>query len=212
MPRKPLIRSDIFPYHVTNRTRDKIFYPLPLKEVWNIYTDQLKIATWAFGAHIHAFVLMSNHYHLFLSTPECNIDQIICFVQSEVSKKIFTKTNSKESYFETRYRWSLIKDRNYFANVYRYIYQNPLRAGIVTRLEDYYFSSFHGKAGYSKLEIPLYNHFFYEDLNFNLHEEESWLNNVMEEEQVKLVRKGIRRFEFSLSTQDKLKFKPCTKR
>jgi putative transposase len=206
VPRKLLIRNEFFPYHVTNRTREKTFYDLPLRKVWSIYADYLRVVTWAFGAQIHAFVLMNNHYHLLISTPYGNIDQIMQFFQAEVSKALLGLTASPKCKFDTRYKWTLIRDKNYFLNAYRYVYQNPLRAGIVKTVADYSFSTFHGRAGYSKLEIPVTHHAFFEENPFASYvDEEKWLNERLPQDQIDLIRKGIRRFEFILPDRDRQK-------
>ena len=194
MPRKKLIRSDYFPYHVTNRTIDKKFYPLDLDFLWKLYADQLRIATWAMGAKVHAFVLMSNHYHMLISTPEKNLDDITRYVQSEISRSVADLTSLKAYSFATRYRWSLIDNVSSYCNVYRYIYQNPLRAGIAKSIADYQHSTIHGMLGYSKLDIPIAPHDFSE--RCVLDEEELWLNTLVSERDLELIRRGLRRFEF----------------
>jgi putative transposase len=210
MPRKNLIRDNIFPYHVINRTRNHEFYELSLDQMWTIYVDLLRIATWAFGAKIHAFVLMSNHYHLLLSTPDLNLDHIMRYIQSEVSRSLFLLTNNKKNYFDTRYKWSIIKEKSYFYNVYRYIYQNPLRAGISQKVNAYPYSTFHGRAGYSKLEVPLSDHFFIEDPSFiNSQYEETWLNELIATEDLETIRKGIKHREFAIAKTKKLTRPRC---
>ena len=164
MPRKSLIRDAFFPYHVTNRTLGQRHYPLCMDQLWQLYSDQLCQAAWAYNANIHAFVLMSNHYHLLLSTPSLNIDEIIQAFQSQISLEISKRLNSKDWCFDTRYRWTLLKNRSYFYNTYRYVYQNPLRAGLAKEVSEYKYSTFHGRAGYSKLSIPLWAHPLQDDM------------------------------------------------
>lgn len=197
MPRKKLIRSNYFPYHVTNRTIDRKFYPLDLDFLWKLYADQLRIATWAMGARVHAFVLMSNHYHLLISTPEKNLDDITRYVQSEISRTVADLTSLKTYSFATRYRWSLIDNVSSYCNVYRYIYQNPLRAGIAKSIADYQHSTIHGILGYSKLDIPVAPHdFISQSTQGTFNEEEHWLNSLVSENDLELIRRGLRRFEF----------------
>jgi putative transposase len=45
--------------------------------------------------------------------------------------------------FQERYRSEPVEDEDYFLTVLRYIIQNPLKAGMVTAIEDYPWSSFH---------------------------------------------------------------------
>ena len=151
MPRKKTIKSDLYPYHVTNRTIDHVFYSLSQDKMWEIYTSAICTACWAYGAKVHAFILMGNHYHLLLTTPDANIDDIVQYFQSQVSREVCDITDSRAFRYESRYNWTLIRDRSYFINTYKYVYQNPIRAEIVSLVRDYPYSTFHGRAGYSRL-------------------------------------------------------------
>ena len=44
--------------------------------------------------------------------------------------------------FQDRYKSEPVEDEKYFLTVLRYIHQNPQKAGIVKKLEDYKFSSY----------------------------------------------------------------------
>ena len=63
-------------YHVTSRGNEK-------KDVFKSRKDREKFlgylasATEPYGVVIHAYCLMSNHYHLLLQTPEGNLSQIM---------------------------------------------------------------------------------------------------------------------------------------
>jgi putative transposase len=63
-------------YHVTSRGNEQ-------KDVFKSKRDREKFleylgsATKRYGAVIHAYCLMSNHYHLLLETPEGNLPQIM---------------------------------------------------------------------------------------------------------------------------------------
>ena len=63
-------------YHVTSRGNEK-------KDVFKSQRDRekflsyLKSATERYGAVIHVYCLMSNHYHILMETPEGNLSQIM---------------------------------------------------------------------------------------------------------------------------------------
>src|SRR5690606_40247811 len=64
-PYTTLFRSTAaFPYHVTNRSNNREFFYVEMETLWPIFTDTLFDLTKQFNCQIHAFVLMSNHYHL----------------------------------------------------------------------------------------------------------------------------------------------------
>lgn len=141
MARKSLERSDFYPYHVYNRTLEKDFYPINNFAIWNKCSDLLSKLKTEYGAQIHCFVLMSNHYHLLVSTPRENLDKVMWYYQSCFANWMCHLTNRKIYSFQSRYKWSVIKCFNHYQSVYKYVVRNPVRAGICKNVEQYPFSS-----------------------------------------------------------------------
>lgn len=141
MPRPLLIRSESHPYHVTARCNNKDFFPLPLDEVWNVMHDEIEYAAKKYLLCVHAFVLMGNHFHLLCHTPRKNLDEIMHSLMRRTSQKIKMKAGQINHLWGGPYNWSLIRSQAHYYQVYRYIYQNPLRANIVTQVEDYPYST-----------------------------------------------------------------------
>lgn len=154
-PRKAFISSPDFPYHVYNRTEDKNFYGLPLKDIWDIYSENLAILSAGFDIKIHAFVLMSNHYHLAASAPSETLPNAIRYLQSQVSRQVGEACKTQKYRFGQRYKWKLIAEHGKYQNLIRYIYQNPVRAKLCVRTEDYPWSSLSGLYGRSSLGFPI---------------------------------------------------------
>ncbi len=162
MPRPKLIRQSKYPYHVTSRTNNKVPFPLPLYHVWDIAKQALIYARERVDVEVNCFVLMNNHYHLLITTPDENIDKFMMLFNHRLSKSIAKYSKVINHKFSNRYKWSIVQDNNYLQNVYRYIYQNPLRAGIVDRCISYPYSSLH----FTNFEGRLINfkpHFRYTD-------------------------------------------------
>ena len=67
-------------YHVTSRGNERkdIFKSRRDREK---FLDYLQSATQRYGAVIHCYCLMSNHYHLLLETPQGNLSQIMQHIQ-----------------------------------------------------------------------------------------------------------------------------------
>jgi putative transposase len=99
------------------------------------------------GVSIHALVLMANHIHL-LATP--TTPQGLPKMMQSVGRRYVQQFNRAQqrtgTLWEGRYRAMLIDSERYFFTCMRYIELNPVRAGIVTRPEDYRWSSFHANA------------------------------------------------------------------
>lgn len=92
---------------------------------------------------IYAYCFMSNHVHIVLK--EKNIGDI-----SLIMKRILTKYarwynikyGRSGALIANRYKSVPVEINEYFLHLIRYIHQNPIKAGIAERCEDYIHSSF----------------------------------------------------------------------
>lgn len=196
MPRPLIIRSETHPYHVSSRSNNKEFFPIPIDEVWDVMMMELNRAHKEFGLAVHAFVLMGNHFHLLCHTPNGNLDQIMHSFLRNTSVKINKRADSINHLWGGRYRWSLIESQAYYFQVYRYIFQNPIRANICKRVEDYPYSSL------KSVPFPLHS---FIPMSFGGAEGELlWLNEYFNKEDEGLIKLGLRKSQFDVA-QRKLK-------
>jgi putative transposase len=81
-----------------------------------------------------AYVLMGNHYHLLLSTPEPNLVSGMTWFQGTYTSRYNARHRKSGHLFGGRYKAVLVDDDagDYFRTVLDYIHLNPVRAGIVT--------------------------------------------------------------------------------
>ena len=95
------------------------------------------------GWRLHAWVLMGNHYHLCLETPEANLVEGMRWLQSTFANRFNRFRKESGHVFQGRYK-AILLDDDALGAVCHYIHLNPVRAGIVEagRLEDYVDSSF----------------------------------------------------------------------
>jgi len=100
------------------------------------------------GWRIHAWVLMRNHYHLMLETPEANLVEGMKWLQNTYTRRFNTRHRLWGRLFGDRYKAVLIEGREgyYYSSLMDYIHLNPVRVGLV-RIErkesvrDYHWSS-----------------------------------------------------------------------
>ena len=136
-------------YHVTSRGNEQ-------KDIFKSQRDRekflgyLESATLRYGAVIHAYCLMSNHYHLLLETPEGNLSQIMRHINGAYTTYFNVKRKRAGHLFQGRYKAILVEADEYLAELSRYIHLNPVRVGIVERPEQYQWSSYPSYTGYSK--------------------------------------------------------------
>jgi REP element-mobilizing transposase RayT len=194
MPRlNPPYRTDC-PYHVTARTNNREWFGLDLSEVWKIFEEQLYFIHHGFGVRIHAFVLMGNHFHLLLSDPEGKMSVTLRWLLTETAKEINRQMNSKNHVYGQRNYRSLVESYHYYTHAYKYIYRNPVEAGICTRVEEYTYSSLPGLFGLQKLNFPISDSLLTDDLEKNL----NWLNRSTEKKDRETIRQGLKRPVFKL--------------
>src|SRR3989338_8637138 len=103
MARKPLVRTNLFPYHVVNRTIDHEFFKLPMLEVWEMFSTSCFEATLVNGARFHAVVLMSNHFHIMLSTTTHDLGQVMSRLEGALAQTPNPKTRPHGHLFFCRF-------------------------------------------------------------------------------------------------------------
>lgn len=195
MARKKTIVSGELPYHVTARCINREWFCLPLPAVWEIMENMLHFVHFAYGFRIHAFVLMNNHFHLIVRAPEKNLSAGMNYFMRETSREIGRRAHRINQTYGARFHRCLINNSHYFLHAYKYVYRNPVEAGIVRRPEDYSYSTLPGLLGRQKVSIPVE----FDDTLFNSVESTlSWLNKKPSKENHEYVRKALRKQEFQL--------------
>jgi REP element-mobilizing transposase RayT len=155
MPKKPIFRSSVTPYHLTARSNNREWFYLPMPVVWQLMCDHLYTSTVVYGLRVHAFVLMSNHFHLVASTPENNVDAVMNYFLREVSRAVNLRADRANHVFGGPYKWSVVQTPKYYQHVIRYVYMNPVRARICQWPEEYAYSTLAGMMGLQPLSVPL---------------------------------------------------------
>ena len=128
-------------YHVTSRGNEQ-------KDIFKSKRDRekflgyLESAVFRYGAIIHAWCLMTNHYHLLLETPRGNLSQIMRHINGAYTNYYNAKRKRAGHLFQGRYKAILIEADAYLVELSRYLHLNPVRAKIVAKPENYPWSSY----------------------------------------------------------------------
>ncbi len=138
-------------YHVTARGNDrgKIFFS---KKDYDKFKEYLAEAREKYGFTLHAYVLMTNHYHLLIETPEKNLSKLMHYINSSYTTYINVKRKRSGHLFQGRYKAIVIDRDSYLLELSRYLHLNPVRVNMVEKPEDYAYSSYlsyisdHGEA------------------------------------------------------------------
>lgn len=139
-------------YHITARgnERKKIYLS---KCDYEKFIQYLADAKKKYNIVLHCYVLMGNHYHLIMETPEANISKVMQYINGSYTTYFNIKRRRIGHLFQGRYKSIVVDKDNYLLELSRYIHLNPVRAGIVEKPEDYRHSSY--KAYIAKSESTL---------------------------------------------------------
>lgn len=132
MPRSIRIEYPGAFYHVMARgnRREEIFVD---DQDRRFFLKTLGEACGMTGWRVHAWVLMSNHYHLFVETPEANLSAGMQWLQNAYTRRFNTRHRVWGRLFGDRYKAVLVegKQRCYYETLMDYIHLNPVRAKLV---------------------------------------------------------------------------------
>jgi REP element-mobilizing transposase RayT len=95
----------------------------------------------------HMYCLMTNHFHLLVTTPAANISATLQCLNGEHAQWFNWRYGLKGHVFQRRFWSETVDDDAYFAEVARYIALNPVRAGLVARPENWRWSGFAATLG-----------------------------------------------------------------
>lgn len=199
MPRKLTMRTNLFPYHVTSRSNHQEWFALPMSDVWEIAVTALKHANSKHPIILHAFVLMSNHYHLVLETPEANIDRFMYEFNKSFSLEMRKRTGKINRMFGGRYKWSVITEESYYLNVIKYVFTNPLRAQVVHDVRLYPYSTLNRKIDFipqKKIQ------------NWNDERWINWMQAGFNDHQRQSIKSGLKNIQFKFANIATIKRPP----
>lgn len=142
MARLPRLTLPGYPHHVIQRgnNRQAIFVSVAdYQSLLDLLDDNAK----KFGVAIHAYVLMSNHFHL-LATPQTanGLPQMMQAVGRRYVRYFNDAQKRSGTLWEGRYKSTLIQSDRYLLACMAYIDLNPVRAALVAQAGDYPWSSY----------------------------------------------------------------------
>lgn len=146
MARRPRLLLPNTPLHLIQRgnNRQACFFA---DEDYRVYVDWLSEYSAKTGCRIHAYVLMTNHVHLLLSSArgEASAEMMKALGQRYVQYVNRTYERSG-TLWEGRYRSCPMQVEAYLLACQRYIELNPVRAGMVAHPAEYRWSSYRANA------------------------------------------------------------------
>ena len=111
-------------------------------EDFQVFLVLMQDAKAKYGFKLHAYCLMTNHYHLLLETEQMEIWKIMKRINQIYAAYYNGKYQLTGHLFQGRYKSCLVENDSYFLQTSRYIHLNPVKAKMVSCAELYLWSSY----------------------------------------------------------------------
>ncbi|MBP6717996.1 MAG: transposase [Rhodoferax sp.] len=142
MARLPRLTLPGYPHHVLQRgnNRQAIFISPPDHQT---YLDLLTESARTFKVEVHAYVLMSNHFHLLVTPSTAEGLPLMMQAVGRRYVRYFNDLHGRSgTLWEGRYRSTVMEADPYLLACMAYLDLNPVRAGVVAQAADYPWSSY----------------------------------------------------------------------
>jgi len=117
-------------YHITSRGNEK-------REIFKDDADRLRfleileLSLNTYQVLLYCYMLMENHYHLLVETPQGNVSEFMRHFNITYTSYYNKRHNRVGHLYQGRYKSILVDKESYLTILSRYIHLNPIRAGEV---------------------------------------------------------------------------------
>ena len=141
MARLPRLTLPGYPHHIIQRGNNRQPIFVTTQDYQTLLALLAENAV-KFGVALHAYVLMSNHFHL-LATPQTaeGLPQMMQAVGRRYVRYFNDTQKRSGTLWEGRYKSTVIQSERYLLACMAYIDLNPVRAGMVAQAGQYPWSS-----------------------------------------------------------------------
>jgi len=144
-------------YHVTSRGNAQQYIYLTdadRQQFLNVLNHVCQRYNWV----VHAYCLMSNHYHLLIETPDGNLSKGMRQLNGLYTQD-FNRAHKRVGHvYQGRYKAILVEKQAYLLELARYIVLNPVRAEMVRSAKDWKWSSYRATAALAETPKWLATH------------------------------------------------------
>jgi REP element-mobilizing transposase RayT len=182
MPRPNRITQPGY-YHIVNRgTEGKaIFLQDSDLDTFLSLVDEIKKR---FNITVHAFCLLSDHYHMLIQTRENNLSESMKFLHVSYSKYFNKKYAKKGSLWLSRFQANLLYDDLHSYIVAKYCERNPIKVDMVDRIDEYPYQSFYQWKNRGKYFYLLENSILF---NMSLEEYSSYIHTDLSDHELSFI-------------------------
>ncbi len=133
-------------WHVTSRGNER-------REIFRDDEDRERFLTilgrvvQTFRWRVHAYVLMGNHYHLLIETPEPTLSRGMRHLNGVYTQRFNRRHGRVGHLLQGRFKAILVEKEAHLLELARYVVLNPVRAGMTTTAGQWRWSNYRATAG-----------------------------------------------------------------
>jgi REP element-mobilizing transposase RayT len=125
-------------YLVTRRCSQRQFLLRPSKITNGIFLYVLAVAARRFGVRVHAFCVLSNHFHLIVTDPDARLPAFEQYLDSLVARAVNASLGRWETFWApSSYSAVVLASASDIVEKAAYVLANPVAAGLVRRGEEW---------------------------------------------------------------------------
>jgi REP element-mobilizing transposase RayT len=112
--------------------RDPIFFDHECCALFHRLLGQLPER---FDIRIHAYALMPNHFHLLVQTPRANLSRAMHYLCGGYARQLNHTHEWDGPLFKGRFKNKVVEEEMYWKHLLAYVHLNPVRGGLVPRID-----------------------------------------------------------------------------
>ena len=132
-------------HHVTARCLEGFLFLKPKPEITSLVLGVLGrgMELYKTVIQIHNLVLMSNHYHLLITSKSAeDLSNFMQFFNGNIAREVNRVLNKRRYFWESRYSSHVLLDEKALEDAYKYIFANTFKERLVEHPSDW--PGFHG--------------------------------------------------------------------
>ena len=130
----PTAASPVYFVTICAANRQSLFANTPVQEVWRKFAES---GQRKFAIAVGRYVLMPDHIHLFVCGPVgFDLAQWVRMLKTVVGKRL-RESGSTAPIWQRGFFDHMLRSEESYGKKWEYVRQNPVRAGLVARAEDW---------------------------------------------------------------------------
>jgi REP element-mobilizing transposase RayT len=118
-------------YLLTRRCSERRFFLRPSDETTAIFLYLLAVAARLYDIEVHAFCVMSNHWHLVVTDRDARLPAFVQYLDSLVARAVNVSIGHRENFWGSSYSAVVLESPEDVLAKCAYVLANPVAAGLV---------------------------------------------------------------------------------